>query len=48
MNGLQRTSRGPLIARWFAAIAAEREGITSEPLDLAEFDCGSSAAHPLR
>jgi NAD(P)H-dependent FMN reductase len=30
--------RGPPIARWFAAIAAEREDITSELLDLAEFD----------
>ncbi|HET7049414.1 MAG TPA: NAD(P)H-dependent oxidoreductase [Solirubrobacteraceae bacterium] len=30
--------RGPPIARWFAAIAAEREDITSELVDLAEFD----------
>jgi NAD(P)H-dependent FMN reductase len=30
--------RGPPIARWFAAIAAEREDITSELLGLAEFD----------
>jgi NADPH-dependent FMN reductase len=30
--------RGPPIARWFAAIAAEREDITTELLDLAEFD----------
>jgi hypothetical protein len=29
---------GPPIARWFAVIAAEREDITSELLDLAEFD----------
>lgn len=41
--------RGPPIARWFAAIAAEREDITSEPLDLAEFDLRllSSATPPM-
>jgi NAD(P)H-dependent FMN reductase len=30
--------RGPAIARWFASIAAERDDISSELLDLAEFN----------
>lgn len=42
----QRT--GPPIARWFAAIAAEREDITSDLLDLAENDSRPSAAQYLR